>query len=260
MRAGTATPPALRVGLALVALYVVVAALTGLISGHDVRPLFDTIGPPPPYQWVNPPPQFAAGNQKPAPMTYDLPLASTKTSPVGVSSAEAQLVLNLPAGAIPPHGADTTVHAVVTPVDPATLAPLAPALGLRPDGNAYRTEFTYKPSGQALAAIASPGNVFVVVPLPGHGIAFSPDGVAWQLLDSQAVGGQSAMGAVFRQPGYYMGTTRASATTQTTKKGGGNATLFAVVGVALLALILVGQPAALRFLRGAGGGGPPRRR
>ena len=259
MRAGSAPSLARRAGVALVVLYVVVAALTRVVSGHRVRPLFDTIGPPPAYQWINPPPQFAAGNQKPGPMTYDLPLASTKTSPVGVSSAEAQLVLNLPAGAVPPHGADTAVHVVITPLDPATLGPLAPALGLRPDGNAYRTEFTYKPSGQALDSVASPGNVFLVVPLPGHGIAFSPDGTSWQLLDSQAVGGQSAMGAVFRQPGYYMGTARPSAATQTTKKGGGSTTVLAVVGVALLALMLVGLPAVLRFVRGPGRGRPPGR-
>jgi hypothetical protein len=244
----------LGVGLALVALYALVAALTGLLGAHRVRPLFDTIGPAPPYQWVNPPPQFAAGNVKPKPMTYDIPLAQTKTTPLGVSSSEAQLVLNLPAGAIPAHGADTTVHIVITPLDPATLAPLPPQLGLRPDGNAYRAELTYKPSGQPVDNITSPGNVFVVVPLPGHGIAFSPDGTSWQLLDSQPVGGQSAMGAVFRQPGYYMGAAKPSAATQTTKKGGSSTTVIAVVGVAVLALALVALPAGVRLLRGSRGG------
>ena len=264
MRARTRPPLALGVGVGLVAIYVVVAALTGLLSGHQVRPLFDTIGPPPAYQWVNPPSTFAAGNQKPGPMTYDLTLASTRTGPVGVSSSEAQFVINLPAGAIAAHGADTTVHVLITPVDPAKLGPLPAAEGVRPDGNAYHAEFTYKPSGQPLGAFSSPGNVFLTVPQPGHGIVFSPDGTTWQSLNSQAVGGASAMGAVFAQPGYYMGTARPTSATHTTKKGGGG-TVIAVVSVGVLAVLLVGLPLVLRLRRGgpAGGGpagGPSRRR
>ena len=260
MRARTRPRLVLGIGLALVALYALVAALTGLVSGRHVRPVFDAIGPAPPYQWVNPPSQFAAGNVKPKPMTYDLPLAQTHTTPVGVSSSEAQFVLNIPAGAIPPHGSDTTLHVVITALDPAILGPLAPELGLRPDGNAYHAEFNYKPSGQPVGALTSPGNVFLVAPLPGHGIAFSADGISWQQLDSQAVGGQSAMGAVFRQPGYYIGTAPLSASIQKPKKGGSSTTIIAVIGVAVLALALVALPAVIRGLRRPAGGGRPGRR
>ena len=58
---GLARPSAVAVGAALVALYV--ATVVGTMSfGHHVRPLFEGIGPPPPYRWVHPPPGFASGN------------------------------------------------------------------------------------------------------------------------------------------------------------------------------------------------------
>jgi len=253
-----ASRPVVAAGLVLAALYLATTALTGLVRGGHVLALFDDggTGPSRPYQWVNPPTRFRSTNNKPTPVALDLPLASARTAPVGLQSSEPdpQLVVSLPAGAIPPRPGDATVHVAITPLDPATLGPLPAGAGMGPDGNAYRADFVYEPSGQPVGALASPGNVFLVVPSPGHGIAFSADGGSWQLLETQQLGARNAMGAVFSKPGYYLAAAGIVPPTRSNPPGGkgiGTTALLAGAGAALLVAVLAGVVLLRRGRAGA---------
>src|SRR5947209_20633268 len=68
----TALDRRLLIGAALVALYLAAAALT-LPGPLGLRPLFDGFSGPPPYRWVSPPKELAAGNQKPTNLTKTIP-------------------------------------------------------------------------------------------------------------------------------------------------------------------------------------------
>jgi hypothetical protein len=148
-----------RAGAAALALYLIVALTTFGFARHRVLPLFEGIGPPPRYQWVNPPPQFAAGNTRPHLTSEEIAFVDGRTPARVVMSSDAQFIGNLAEGAFAPHGPDTAVRAVVTPLDPATLGSLPP--GLAADGNAYHIELTYQPSAASVAGLAVPGNVIM---------------------------------------------------------------------------------------------------
>lgn len=239
---------ALVVGLALVAAYLLAAGITIRVSGHHVRPLFEGIGPSPTYQWVHPPPEFAAGNTKPHPTTSDLVLGLRGSAAAGVFSSDGQIVLNLGDQAVPPHPGDSRASAVVTPLDPATLGAF-PA-GLSADGNAYRVTITYRPSNLALAALAKPGNVVLQVPSPATAMLFSSDGKTWRNLASVPVGGTAGIGASLSRPGYYVAASHGSVTANAPSKSKtGSIVLVAVLTVAL-ALVLGFAPTVIRRLRG----------
>ena len=52
------------IGLGLAAAYALVCLTTLRVTGHDVRPLFEGIGPDSPYRWVNPPEGVRAGERQ----------------------------------------------------------------------------------------------------------------------------------------------------------------------------------------------------
>ena len=61
-----ARPTPARLGAALVALYVVMAAATATWAPGRLRPLFDGFGSHPgQYNWVNPPREYVDGNAPP---------------------------------------------------------------------------------------------------------------------------------------------------------------------------------------------------
>lgn len=205
------------------------------------RPVYDGAGPPPPYRWVKPPKQFARDNTPPtAGSGGDVPFAGGKSQVAAVQSPDSQFIVNLPMAAFAPHGADTKVTSKVTPLDPATLGP-APA-GLRADGNGYRVELAYAPSGTPVGALAAAGNVFMLVPEAAQAILFSPDGQAWQQLDSRPVQGQLTVAAPFSRPGYYLAAASATSGTSTplSSPAHGSRSGVAVAMVVIGAVLAVG--------------------
>lgn len=239
-------------GGALVVLYVFVVA-TALPLGHDIRPLFDQVGPPPTYRWVHAPPQFAATNVRPRPSETDVPLGPDGSEQSGAQSEDRQVVLNLAARAAPPHPPDRSLRVRIVPLDPSTLGPTPPRT--RPDGNAYHVVLTYQPSGQAVTTLAQPGNVLLSVPELSVGLLYSADGRSWQQVASQAVAAQGVVGGRFAEAGYYLGITRRTPGTSTFdggRGGGVSGTLLVTVLVAVLALALGLFPVVRRRLRRRG--------
>jgi hypothetical protein len=228
----------LQVGAAVLAIYVTAAVATLAWSGHGVRPLFEGVGPPPAYNWVKPPPQFAANNVVPKPKASDITLNGSATGPAVAATDDGQFVVNLAQGSLPPHNSDTTVHATITPLDPARLA--LPPAGLAADGNAYRIELTYHPSDAPVNALAVPGDVIMTAPHNAVTLLYSADGSAWQKIASQQVGGPTTIGSSFTHPGYYLVGSNPSSTGASGSKGGVGTILIAVwvaAGAAVLGVI-----------------------
>jgi hypothetical protein len=219
-------------GLGAVCLYAVVAALTLALTRHDVRPLFDSITPPVRYNWMKPPPEFSLGNVIPKLKVGDIPLSSTVTGSAVAPTDDGQFVVNFAQGSLPAHDGDTKVHWVITPLDPATVA--SPPVGLAADGNAYRIDLTYEPSGTSVGALAVPGDVIMTSPHNSVAMMYSANGTSWQKLASQQVGGPTTIGTTFTSPGYYL----VASKPQTGAKGGGSGTVLIAVSVALGAALL----------------------
>jgi hypothetical protein len=244
--------PAL-IGLGLAAAYVLVCITTLRVTDHDVRPLFEGIGPDSPYRWVSPPKEFAPGNVKPKASSTDVELLPSGSQAAGLLSSDSQIVLNLDGGAVPPKAGDNRVTVSFVPLDPAKLGKLTPPL--RPDGNAYRVAMTYKPSGEPVSGLTAPGNVLILVPEPADTVLFSEDGRAWQELDSQHESGSGAESATFTSPGYYLAGTRRPPPAPVAASSRGYGTVVVIVVVGVLAIVLAWTPYVRQRLgrRGATG-------
>ena len=189
-------------GLLLAMGYVVVALGYGRLHGQS-RPLFDGFAPPPPYDWVHPPKEFAGGNTVPKESSFDVPLTAAGSGVASGSSDDGQVVLSFAKGVFAGHAADTKVVVHMTPLDPAGLG--APPTGLLADGNAYKLDFTYQPSGQAVTALTATSDIFLVVPQPAQTLLFSADGQAWNALPFRPAADPTEIGGGLSAPGYLLG-------------------------------------------------------
>src|SRR5262249_10805682 len=131
-------------GVVLLLVYALASVATMRITGHHIRPLFEGVGPPPPYQWVDPPAEFAQSNVKPGPSQTDLKLSAPGSAQGGAGSVDSQLLLSFPQNAIAPKPPNTAVTVSFTPMSPKDVGKLPD--GLVADGNVYRVQFTYQPS------------------------------------------------------------------------------------------------------------------
>jgi len=239
----------LRIGAGLAVLYATVVVATSLATGHPVRPLLDGAGTSTPYKWVKAP-WYASANVKPGPSHQDIPFESGASPLIGVTSEDAQIILNLPQGAIPPKDGATAVRASFTPLDPKKLAKL-PGRD-RADGNAYRVEMAYQPSGEPLRALTTSGNVVMVVPEEAEKLLFSPDGKSWSELPAHQLGDPMTVGSAFNTPGYYVVSTSLPEFTDP-NQGSGSKRVVGIVMVVLALALLLGYilPTILRRSRAA---------
>jgi hypothetical protein len=236
-------------GGAAVLVYVIIAALTAG-WGHTVRPMFDSTGGPAPYQWVNPPARFAPGNVKPKAVKSTIAFQDGRSVPITLNTQDGQLLLGLPSGAIAPRSGDTSAQATITPLDPASLGP--PPSGVQADGNAYRVELSYQPSGQPVTKFTAAGNLVLVVPSPAVSVLVSPDGQTWTQKPTDHSNTLQA-GTTVDAPGYFL----AGATPGTAEVGGTSTSssdtgriVIAVVVTVLLATALGVGPVLYRRARG----------
>lgn len=191
-------------GLALVALYVVVAVATASTGPGRLRPLFDGFGTHPgEYNWVKPPKEFAEGNRPPESAQARIALGSGGSSPVVAETPDGQVMVSLPQGAVPPHESDSAAILDVRPYDATSLGPL-PA-GLRPEGNAYRATIAYLTSKAEVATVTVPGKVGVTAEVQPGTLLFSPDGTSWRPVEAQPLTAPAkGFTATFTEAGYYL--------------------------------------------------------
>jgi hypothetical protein len=246
-----------RRGLGLAGLYVAVVLATGLVSGHPVRPLFDGAGTTTPYKWVKPPWYVGSTNIKPVPGHTDIAFDNGASPLTGVNSPDAQIILNLPRGALPTHGADTAVRAAFTPLDPKKLGETPN--GTRPDGNAYRVDMTYQPSGAPVPTATQSGNVIMVVPDEADKMLFSVDGKSWDELPSHMLGDPNTVGSAFNKAGYYLVDTTLPEFQNPNK--GSRTKRVAGIGLVVVAVaLLLGYVLPSAFKRSRAAQAPPVRR
>ncbi|HVD67958.1 MAG TPA: hypothetical protein VNF25_04585, partial [Actinomycetota bacterium] len=106
-------------GAALCLAYLVGAVVSGSLGPASRRPILDGLAPPPLYRWVAPPPALASTNKPPSAGRSMIALDPTKGSAATVfSTRDFQASLALGQGAIAPHGQDTQVQLVMTPLAP----------------------------------------------------------------------------------------------------------------------------------------------
>ncbi len=240
----------LRIGVALAVLYAAVVIATSLTTGHPVRPLFDGPGGAIPYKWVKAPWYVSSTNIKPRPSHQDITFENGVSPLIGVTSEDAQIILNLPQGALPPRDGDTAVRASFTPLDPKKLA--KPPGGMRPNGNAYRVEMAYQPSGVPLRGLTTSGNVVMVVPDEAERLLFSADGKSWSELPTHQLGDPQTVGSAFNTPGYYLVGTSLPEFTNPNQGSGTKRTVGVVMVVVAVALLLgYVLPTILRRARAA---------
>ena len=240
----------LHIGGALALLYAAVVVATGLMTGHPVRPLFDGAGGKTPYKWVKPPWYVGSTNIKPGPSHTDIPFESGASPLIGATSEDAQIILNLPQGALPPRDGATAVRASFTPLDPKKLA--KPPGGMRPNGNAYRIEMTYQPSGDPFGQLTTSGNVVMVVPDEAEKMLFSVDGKSWSELPTHQLGDPQTVGSAFNTAGYYLVGTSLPEFTNPNEGSGTKRTVgIAMVVVAVALLLGYVLPTVLRRSRAA---------
>ena len=242
-------------GLLAVAAYVAGSFLSARM-GAQPAPMLDGLSPPPPYRWVEPPPDLAAGNQEPSGGSFKVDLTRKGSTAGAFSTPDSQATVIVSEGSVPAAEGEERVRIELTPLDPATLGP--PPSGLEFAGNAYRVTATYEPGEEDVAEVTAGADqrVVLVYPAaasePGHQevtILSSGDGESWTRLDTNDATVQQQAQATFKQFGYFVVARPPEATGLSTS----------AVGVIVLAAILLvlGVLVIMRNVRGARGKGGP---
>jgi hypothetical protein len=187
-------------------LYAVVAIMTARLSSQPFRPLFDGFAPPPPYRWVQPPPELARDNQLPERAERDVPLGPEGSEVANTTTPDGQAIASLEVGSVPANPPDTAVRLQLVPLDVGTLGPLPP--DLRPESNAYHVTLAYQPSQTPVTGLARPGTVALTASGPGDVLLFSPDGRQWRETTSQPYGHSPGRYTALEAPGYFVITAR----------------------------------------------------
>jgi hypothetical protein len=203
----TGSRRALAAGVAVTALYLVSAAVSGRLSPLARRPLLDGFAPPPPYRWVRPPPSLASTNEKPSSGRFSTTLGQAGSEPGVFSTDDSQASLALGPGAIQPSPGDRSVLLQITPLAPAAGVSIPGGMVL--SGNVYRFIASYRPSGSPVGPLATAGQLVLAYPaaadalLHRHTLLRSDDGRTWEAVRSiDSIGQQLVQGNV-GEMGYY---------------------------------------------------------
>jgi hypothetical protein len=241
---------ALAIGSAVAGVYLVTAAVSGRLDPLDRRPLLDGFAPPPPYNWVSPPPDLASTNKPPSGGSFRIPLDPVTGSKANVfSTADNQLSIALPAGAIPARDGDDSVTLRMTPLAPASDATVPREFQIA--GNVYRVEATYEPSGAPVPSLRTAGRLVMAYPLPlnqpvyKHVLLVSQDGTAFATQRGTDALTQQLIQATMRDLGYFC-VGQAALATVTPSSSSGRRTLSIVVIVVGLVVLAVATAAEIR--------------
>jgi hypothetical protein len=180
---------------------------------------------------VRPPLQFKFSNTVPTPVSQSFNLTAAESPPVQTGSGDGQLVLSLPAGAIPVPAHQRVVLLTVTPLDPARLGTLPVAL--YSDGNAYRVTASYQPGGAPIGSAAHPIDMVIETPVPSAALLTSLDGRSWTRLADHHIPSQAAVSATFTRFGYVLAAANVPVVTKPVS-GGTSVVIVVVLGLAAL--------------------------
>jgi hypothetical protein len=166
----------------IVAAALVVAATWVVGQRVPVRIPLDGLVPVLPYRWVRPPANLPpGGNQPAASVDGTLPLNSSGGLEGGsIATADGQAVVIFPKDGVAPKPGQHAIRVQITPLDPTTLPP--PPAGLEIDGNGYRIEGTYEPSGAPLL-IVKPATVVLRYPVHAEKL-LRLTGQVWAVLET----------------------------------------------------------------------------
>lgn len=167
-------------GGAAIAAYVVASVLLAH-TNVVFRPVFDGFAPPQPYQYVNPPPDLRSSNKPPRPLNEVVPLQRSAGQSLTFTTADGQVQVIAEADAIARRAADPEVRLRITPLDPSHLPQPSGALVVQ--GNAYRIEATYSPSGDRVM-LTKVATVILRYPATATGLA-RLSGRTWKPLRAQ---------------------------------------------------------------------------
>lgn len=196
---------ALAWGLVIVAIY----AAGGIVSGHlsplARRPLLDGIIPPLPYRWVAPPPELADSNLPPASGRSRIPMRPNGSKASFLATDDAQVTLNAPKGAVPPHPGSQAVVMSIEPIDPASVGPLPGRLTVK--GNVYVIAAAYQPGGDRIRRLDASIVAILTYPaltndLGNHTLVASPDGKRWTRIETHDQHATKQVNGRLRSLGY----------------------------------------------------------
>jgi hypothetical protein len=233
---------ALRAGAGLAVLYVVVALATSRLSSRPVLPVFDGFAPPVPYNWVNPPPDRARDNTVPKPVEREFPLVAEGSPAANASTDDAQAIVGLDKGSVPPHPPDTALAVKVVPFDAGTLGPLPP--GLRVVSNAYQVSIRYVPSQTPVTELAMKGTMAMTAAETGDKMLFSADGQTWEEREAKPFGQDHGLFTELDRMGWFV---IATSTPAASGSGGGSGAARVVLLVLAGLAPIVGAVLVLRL-------------
>jgi hypothetical protein len=232
---------ALGAGIALAIVYVTSALLSGHLSPLARQPLLDGLAPPTAYRWVEPPPELAATNQAPTPLSLKVDLKNGGSATIVPTTDDAQVTLILPKGAFDAARGQRSVEVTIEPVGPSTVSP--PEVPLNIVGNVYRLAATYAPSGRK-AALQVLSTVVLVYPLlandhGAHTVVWSRNGTVWKPLKTDDLPSIQQAGGDLTDLGYVAVAGRPASPTAGGSSGDGSsvATIALVAGVIVLAVV-----------------------
>lgn len=135
-------------GVAIAALYVLVAQLSFRGGLLPIRPLYDGSGPLAPYRWVTPPTDLSHNNAAPTSASGTFQIGPKNSPAINLNTDDGQVSVIFPPDGVVPMAGQTGVKLQIKPLDPRTVA--TPPAGFDFDGNAYSVTGTYVPSGKPL--------------------------------------------------------------------------------------------------------------
>jgi hypothetical protein len=181
-----------------VVIYLAGAFATGRLDPLARRPILDGFAPPPPYQWVSPPPDRVKDNQPPAKGSFTVKFGADGRSRADVlSTDDLQVTLILAKGTFPPVSGQSAIRVTATPLAANDVG--APPVGLAIDGNVYRVQASYLPDGDPIRRVDKPIQMTLVYPpsadgqIHAHVVVRSNDGTSWIELPTNDAGLQTGV-------------------------------------------------------------------
>jgi hypothetical protein len=223
------------------------SASLGVVSST----MLDGLSPPPPYRWVNPPPELARDNQEALRGRFPLALSKKGSSAGAFSTSDGQATLVVSEGSIAPSPGADALQVEIEPLDPADVGGRLPE-GLEITGNVYRMSATYKPGGEEVKELTEGGDQRIILLYPAeagehraHTLVASPDGDTWTKLTTQdSSGQQQAQGAITSLGYFAVAAPRAEKASSTQ--------VVAIVALAVVLLVLAALVVIRNVRRGQG--------